>query len=252
MEKYEELKERYGNRINLDHKYKINTLEKDDNGEAVFIYPKGIKIHKKYWIKEASMDTSNQIFMMDEMSGFDRSKPLYLFEGEKDAIRSPLQGISFSAGATSIPKNIDALYDFNEVVIVYDNDKAGEQGAKKVAERIKSESPTTKVLIAQWDSSLPKGYDVYDDYETGFEKVDEAIVNAKEYETGPLVQANTSEEQKGYNMVSPLELIEKNPQPPEPIVDLLLQERGVTIISGTDGVGKTWFGLQLAVRTSIR
>ena len=48
-------------------------------------------------------------------------------------------------------------------------------------------------------------------------------------------------------MVSPLELIEKNPQPPEPIVDLLLQEKGVTIISGTDGVGKTWFGLQLAV-----
>ena len=105
---------------------------------------------------------------------------------KKDAIRSPLQGISFSAGATSIPKNIDALYDFNEVVIIYDNDEAGEQGAKKVAERIKSESPTTKVLIAQWDSSLPKGYDVYDDYDTGFEKVDEAIVNAMEYETGPL------------------------------------------------------------------
>ena len=35
-----------------------------------------------------------------------------------------------------------------------------------------------------------------------------------------------SEEQKGYKMVSPLELIEKNPQPPEPIVDLLLQEKG--------------------------
>ena len=144
---------------------------KSDKGEAVFIYPKGIKIHKKYWIKEASIDTSNQIFMMDEMSGFDRSKPLYLFEGEKDAIRSPLQGISFSAGATSIPKNIDTLYDFNEVVIVYDNDKAGEQGAKKVAERIKSESPTTKVLIAQWESSLPKGYDVYDDYEKEFKKL---------------------------------------------------------------------------------
>ena len=48
-------------------------------------------------------------------------------------------------------------------------------------------------------------------------------------------------------MVSPLELIEKNPEPPEPIVDLLFKKKGVTIISGTDGVGKTWFGLQLAV-----
>ena len=27
----------------------------------------------------------------------------------------------------------------------------------------------------------PKGYDVYDDYDTGFEKVDEVIINAKEY-----------------------------------------------------------------------
>ena len=62
------------------------------------------KIHKKYWIKEASTDTSNQIFMVDEMSAFDRSKPLYIFEGEKDALISELQGISFSAGATSIPK----------------------------------------------------------------------------------------------------------------------------------------------------
>ena len=109
IEKYEELKERYGNRINLDHEYKSKYVGKSDKGEAVFIYPKGIKIHKKYWIKEASIDTSNQIFMMDEMSGFDGSKPLYLFEGEKDVICSPLQGISFSAGATSIPKNINAL-----------------------------------------------------------------------------------------------------------------------------------------------
>ena len=248
MEKYEELKERYGNRINLGDNYRNKYAGKDDNGEAVFIYPNGIKIHKKYWIKEASTDTSNQIFMVDEMSGFDRSKPLYIFEGEKDALISPLQGISFSCGATSIPKDINALYEFKEIIIIYDNDEAGEQGAKKVAERIKSESPITKVLIAQWDLSLPKGYDVYDDgKETRFAKVKEAITNAKEYETGPLVQANTSEEQKGYNMVSPLELIEKNPQPPEPIVDLLLQEKGVTIISGTDGVGKTWFGLQLAV-----
>ena len=106
MDKYKKLKERYGNRLKIDHKYKNKYIGKDDNGELVFIYPKGIKIHKKYWIKEASMDTSNQIFMMDEMSGFDRSKPLYLFEGEKDALASPLQGISFSAGAKSILCNI--------------------------------------------------------------------------------------------------------------------------------------------------
>ena len=65
--------------------------------------------------------------MIDEMSGFDRSKPLYLFEGEKDAIASNLQGVSFSCWCYIIPKNIDALYEFNEVVIVYDNDEAGDK-----------------------------------------------------------------------------------------------------------------------------
>ena len=109
IEKYEELKERYGNRINLDHEYKSKYVGKSDKDEAVFLYPKGIKIHKKYWIKEASIDTSNQIFMIDEMSGFDRSKPLYLYEGEKDAIASKLKGVSFSCGATSIPKNVGRI-----------------------------------------------------------------------------------------------------------------------------------------------
>ena len=68
MKMYEELKERYGNRIKLGDNYKDKYVGKSDKDEDVFIYPKGIKIHKKYWIKEASIDTSNQIFMMDELS----------------------------------------------------------------------------------------------------------------------------------------------------------------------------------------
>ena len=67
--------------MDLGHSYKDKYVGKSDKDEDVFIYPKGIKIHKKYWIKEASTDTSNQIFMIDEMSDFDRSKPLHIFEG---------------------------------------------------------------------------------------------------------------------------------------------------------------------------
>ena len=131
MNRYNELKERYGNRVELGHPYKDKYVGKDDDGNMVFIYPEGIKVHKKYWIPDASLNSSNQIFMADEMSGFDKSR-LYLFEGEKDAISSPLKGVSFSCGATSIPDNIDALYDFDEVVIVYDHDEAGKQGSKKL------------------------------------------------------------------------------------------------------------------------
>ena len=159
--RYKELKNRYKNRINIDHKYKNNYIGENDNGETVFIYPNGIKIHKKYWIKEASLNSSNQIFMIDELEYFDTSKPLHIFEGEKDALASPFQGISFSCGATSIPNDIRILYVFKDIIIVYDNDEAGVQGAEKLAKRIKTESPNTIVRIAQWDSLLPSGYDVY-------------------------------------------------------------------------------------------
>ena len=177
--------------------------------------------------------------MADEMSGFDKSR-LYLFEGEKDAISSPLKGVSFSCGATSIPDNIDALYDFDEVVIVYDHDEAGKQGSKKVADKIKSESPTTRVLIAQWDESLPTGYDVYDDIGlTASEETDKAIINAKEYQ----IETET----KGFNLMNAFQIMNTYTTPPKPIIQNLVVEKGVTLVSGTDGVGKTWFGLEMAI-----
>ena len=239
MNRYNELKERYGNRVELGHPYKDKYVGKDDDGNMVFIYSEGIKVHKKYWIPDASLNSSNQIFMADEMSGFDKSR-LYLFEGEKDAISSPLKGVSFSCGATSIPDNIDALYDFDEVVIVYDHDEAGKQGAKKVADKIKSESPTTRVLIAQWDESLPTGYDVYDDIGlTASEETDKAIINAKEYQ----IETET----KGFNLMNAFQIMNTYTTPPKPIIQNLVVEKGVTLVSGTDGVGKTWFGLEMAI-----
>lgn len=35
--------------------------------------------------------------------------------------------------------------------------------------------------------------------------------------------------------------------PPKPIIRNLVVEKGVTVVSGTDGVGKTWFGLEMAI-----
>lgn len=44
--RYNELKERYGNRVELGHEYKDNYVGEDDNGKSVFFYPRGIKLHK--------------------------------------------------------------------------------------------------------------------------------------------------------------------------------------------------------------
>ena len=52
MEKYEELKERYGNRVNIDHKYKNKYIGKNDNGEAVFIYPKASRFIRSTGLKK--------------------------------------------------------------------------------------------------------------------------------------------------------------------------------------------------------
>ena len=253
MNRYNELKERYGNRVELGHPYKDKYVGKDDDGNMVFIYSEGIKVHKKYWIPDASLNSSNQIFMADEMSGFDKSR-LYLFEGEKDAISSPLKGVSFSCGATSIPDNIDALYDFDEVVIVYDHDEAGKTGAKKVADRIKSESPTTRVLIAQWDESLPTGYDVYDDIGlTASEETDKAIINAKEYqiETETKKQTKPNDDIKEYELMTMKDFIDKyKGEDTAPIIEHLVGEKNITLISGDVDVGKTWvashIGLSIA------
>ena len=248
MQKYGELKKKYGDRVTLGESYKDKYIGKDDYGNIVFIYPKGIKVHKKYWITNASLDSSSQIFMADELSSFDKSKPLHIFEGEKDALTSPLQGVAFSSGAKSIPKDIQILYEFESIIIVYDNDDAGRNGARALARRIKKESPKTIVKIAQWGSTLPNGYDVYDDWKkTHGEETNNAIVNANEIELVDHENNEIEEETKGYTLMRPEELIETFTKNPKSIVDNLIVEKGVTLISGTDGVGKTWFGLQLAI-----
>ena len=77
---------------------------------------------------------------MDYINKYDK-KVLYIFEGEPDCITGislGLQGISFTAGAGSIPRGKDGKYalkwllKWKIIVICYDNDKAGRDGAIKL------------------------------------------------------------------------------------------------------------------------
>ena len=72
-------------------------------------------------------------------------KMLYIFEGEGDCITGislGLQGISFTTGAGSIPRTKDGKYDlkwllkWKIIVICYDNDDAGRNGAIKLKNKI--------------------------------------------------------------------------------------------------------------------
>jgi hypothetical protein len=51
---------------------------------------------------------------------------------------------------------------------------------------------------------------------------------------------------KGYKVLDMDTLMDKYDIPPEQIVEHMVVEKGVTVIAGTDGVGKTWFALQMA------
>ena len=55
-----------------------------------------------------------------------------------------------TTGAANVPKDINPLKDFIDVVIIYDNDDPGKQGARKMAQAIKSINPVGKVRIGEW------------------------------------------------------------------------------------------------------
>ena len=76
-------------------------------------------------------------------------------EGEidtKTALSMQLQGITGTTGANSIPKDSKGFYDvnwldkFDEIIICYDNDKAGRKGSKKLADEARQQKELQRQL----------------------------------------------------------------------------------------------------------
>ncbi len=219
----------------------------DDNHRLTFHYPDGIKHHKgvngekPYW-HESSTNRSCQIFLEHRLDSYPKDKPLYILEGEKDTMATPLNCVSFSAGAGSIPTSITALLGFETIIIVYDNDDPGYSGANKLAERIKREAPSIAVKIAKWDESLPEGYDVYKDYElTGGEETDKAIVNAVVYER------NIPKKIGVFTIMTGNEASMTEPNPTEWLIENVLPKKFNSCIAGTTGSKKSYWSMQLGM-----
>ena len=102
-----------------------------DDSEVV-----GYKVGKKY---QEPKGIKCRVFpSMDYISKYDKKKNLYIFAGEGDCITGislGLQGITFTTGEMNIPINKDGKYDliwllkWRIIVICYDNDDAGINGA---------------------------------------------------------------------------------------------------------------------------
>ena len=132
---------------------------------------------------------SCQIFPNDMLD----KKNLVICEGELDVLSLISQGINaitFTAGAGSIPKDVESSLKGKIITIIYDNDDAGIKGAEKVAKQLKGIADSIK--IAQWDRNID-GYDVGEFFSEG-RTVDELvnILNeTKEIETS--VQIDTDD-----------------------------------------------------------
>ena len=108
---------------------KIELKVMDDDGNWIFGYYDsnneliGIKVHKK----RQYGDGSSKWFIANNIAKYDRTKDLYICEGEKDVLSLLTigkQAISGTTGAKSIPKDLKWLSEWdNDIYICYDNKK---------------------------------------------------------------------------------------------------------------------------------
>ena len=137
----------------------------EHNGNLTFPYfdakyPLGIKHHKKFWEGDGSLK-----FYMDwHIPYMEKTKPLFILEGEKDVLSLMELGyncVCSSGGALSVPKIPQSFKQFNQIKIRFDNDEGGIKGANKMAQAI-YEQVGTIATIGQWEKGVPNKYDVTD------------------------------------------------------------------------------------------
>ncbi|SVD52193.1 uncharacterized protein METZ01_LOCUS405047, partial [marine metagenome] len=126
--------------------------------------------------------------------------------------------------------------------------EAGNKGAKKLAERIKKETPSTKVFIIQWDISLPKGYDVWDeskktwkDQDYHYDELDKAVVNATEF------QLEISKKLGAFTIMTGTEATITTPPPTEWLIENVLPKKFNSCLAGTTGAKKSMWAIQLSM-----
>lgn len=112
-----------------------------------------INIHWHKGRSHSNGDGSCKWFPLQIMAHFNMVRLLLICEGEKDCLSllsRGVQAITATTGASSVPKDLSPLKSFNDIVVLYDNDKAGRDGSLKMAQAIKSVFGKTKVRVAYW------------------------------------------------------------------------------------------------------
>lgn len=211
-------------------------------------------------------DTSVKWYLRHRVCTYDKNKPLYICEGEKDALvllSLGFQVITTSNGASSIPYNLDEngnkIYDLDflsgwkKVIMIYDNDKSGRNGMDKMGQEILNIHRDLNLWESEWRKGLKDGYDVYDafvDDNKGAEEFQNALESLKRVEYRQKDTNNESIHQPkpiGFNVLNIEDYMSKEYEAVEYLVQDLIDEKGIALFGGDTGSGKSWMGLQTAL-----
>lgn len=174
---------------------------------------------KSRWFPRKNLDTNYEL--------------LVIVEGEKDYVSmQSFRGgcISSTTGAKSHP-DVSELVKYKNIMICYDNDEAGIDGAEKLAYELAMHK-AENIYIAQWQN-VDEGADVSSCTK---DEVREAIANSVKYDL-----------RKELDIFQLESFLEKDDDQQEIMVDKIMTRGGVTTIAGSDGVGKSFLALQFAL-----
>ena len=148
---------------------------------------------------------------------------LLLCEGEKDVVTAHCHGanaVTFTSGAGAVPEDLTVLDEYNNIVIAYDNDEKGIEGARKTA--IALFKTGRKVSIVEWNGQ-PEKYDITDYLK--YNSIDELWKLAVPFGDDPV-------DLGGMPSFSPAQFLSTFKELPVPIVDSLLYEKDILGIAG--------------------
>jgi len=198
----------------------------------------GFKYHKPNMYTEGNMSKRWYLEWMIEY--YPRDEFLIIAEGEKDVLTLLHKGyyaVSSSCGARTVPDILKVFKEFKGIIICYDNDEAGRDGAPPMAQAI-YDALGIICQIAKWRDGLPDKYDISDDKD-GKEF---AFAMDQGYEFRP----NPTNSKKGFRVIKMGDIDNENFIKPQVIVRNLVEESSLTLIAGGTGVGKSWMSINLA------
>tara|TARA_Y100000593_G_scaffold60531_1_gene112243 strand:- start:376 stop:2253 length:1878 start_codon:yes stop_codon:yes gene_type:complete len=174
---------------------------------------------------------------------------LWVTEGEKDAITAlchSLQAVTFTSGAGAVPKDVSKMERFKNIVICYDNDTPGRDGAMKVARELNLQFPNINIKIFNWVGK-GDGYDLTDFFRDGG-TVDQLFLclDNDGYKFG-----EDPSDFGGWGEISLADYMQLDIDPVEWICKDIVCTKGLSMIAGTDNTGKSILAMQLAVSVAI-